>query len=77
MNLDSIQEGDIIQFVTRVNSSSENQPIQNVMLKVTEITGTKITGVNALRTLNSNDGVVFRSYHRSNIVGGTVWKMIA
>ncbi len=75
--LRAIEEGDIIQFVTKVDNSSQGQNIQHVTLKVTEVNGLYIRGVNALRTLNSDDGVVFRTYRIANIVRDTVWKMIA
>lgn len=77
MLLPQITVGDIIQFVVRVENSGQNQPIQNVMLKVSEITNTHIRGVNAIRTLNSDEGKIYRTYRLTNIVQGTVWKMLA
>lgn len=77
MLLPDVRVGDVIQFVTRVDNSSQGQSIQNVMLKVSEISNTHVRGVNALRTLNSDDGKVFRTYRLSNLVEDTVWKLMA
>lgn len=77
MDLSTIRAGDIIQFVVRVNHSGVGQPIQNVILKVTEITSTYIRGVNALRTLDSEAGThAFRTYRIENIVQDTLWKKV-
>lgn len=72
----NIREGDVIQFVTKVNHSNEDQPIQNVILKVQEFTATHISGYNAMRTIEASDRKAYRTYLRSNIVKGTLWKLL-
>lgn len=78
MDLSSISNGDTVQFITKVDNSSQGQQIQHVILKVTEITPTHIRGVNAMRALNLDDGRrPYRSYKVSNIVQETVWKLVS
>ena len=78
--LSGVSVGDTIQFVTKVDNSQHGQPIQNVILKVTEVTNTHIKGVNAMRALNISGSVSsppFRSYKIENIISETVWKLVA
>lgn len=78
MTLSNINAGDVIQFVVRVQNSGAGQPIQNVILKVTEVAATYIRGINALRTLENDVGEhAFRTYRIDNIVQDTVWKKVA
>jgi hypothetical protein len=78
MNLSDISVGDTVQFITKVDNSNHGQDIQQVILKVTEVTDTLIRGVNALRALNTDDtDRNFRSYKISNIARETVWKLVA
>lgn len=76
--LNDVRPNDVIKFITTVNNSKKGQPIQEVVLKVTEITGDLIKGVNAMRSLDlEDDKKPFRSYKISNIVQNSLWKLIA
>lgn len=75
MNLLGINVGDTVQFVVKVQNSGVGQSIQNVFLKVTEITPTYIRGINALRSLES-ENLTYRTYRRENMVQNTLWKLV-
>ena len=81
MNLSDVSAGDTIQFITKVDNSNHGQDIQQVILKVTEVTDTLIRGVNAMRSLNldgaDTNNRCFRSYKIANIARETVWKLVA
>lgn len=66
--------GQVVKFTVRVEKSSKGQAIQEVVLRVSEVTSAHIKGVNVNRILDgTQDTLPYRTYKVSNIVNGTVW----
>jgi hypothetical protein len=74
MNIKDIKQGQMVKFITKVDKSSKGEEIQEVLLRVTEITDNHVRGVNVNRVLDgTQDTPPFRTYKIANIVGNTVW----
>jgi len=74
MKIADIASGQVVRFTVKVEKSSKNQNIQDVTLRVTEVTSTHISGVNVNRILDgTQETLPYRTYKVENIVAGTVW----
>jgi hypothetical protein len=74
MKITDAKPNQVVKFTTRVDNSSKGQSIQEVLLRVSEVTDTLIKGVNVNRVLDgTQDTPPYRSYKIANIVPGTVW----
>jgi hypothetical protein len=74
MKITDIVPGQVAKFTVRVERSSRGQAIQEVVLRVSEVTPVHIRGVNVNRILDgTQDTLPYRTYKVSNIVEGTVW----
>lgn len=74
MKIADIKQGQVVKFTVRVENSSKGQPIQEVLLRVSEVSPTHIKGVNVNRLLDgTQDTLPYRTYKVANIVDGTVW----
>ena len=77
MKIADLRQGDIVRFTTKVDKSSQNQPIQDVELRIEEITNTYIKGINVVRILDgTEDKLPYRTYKIDNIITGTMWVKI-
>jgi hypothetical protein len=74
MKITDIVPGQVVKFTARVDKSSKGQSIQEVVLRVSEISPTHISGVNVNRILDgTQDTLPYRTYRIANIVENTVW----
>jgi len=74
MKITDITPGQVVKFTVRVENSSQGQPIQEVLLRVSTVDATHIRGVNVNRVLDgTQETLPYRTYKVANIVGGTVW----
>jgi len=74
MKIADIKAGQVVKFTVKVENSSQGQAIQEVLLRVSEVTTTLIKGVNVNRILDgTQEALPYRSFKISNIVGGTAW----
>lgn len=74
MKISDIQIGQVVKFTVRVEKSSKDQPIQEVVLRVTGINSSHIRGINVNRILDgTEEKLPYRTYKIANIVSGTIW----
>jgi len=74
MSIKDIKPGQMVKFIARVEKSSKGEEIQEVLLRVTEISDTHIKGINVNRVLDgTQDTLPYRMFKVSNIVRSTVW----
>jgi hypothetical protein len=74
MKITDVVPGQVVKFTTRVEKSSKGQTIQEVIMRVSEVTQTHIKGVNVNRILDgTQDTLPHRMYKVSNIIADTVW----
>lgn len=75
MRIQDLTRGQVVKFTYRAERSHE--PIQNVELRVEEVNGTHLRGINANRILDgSSDELPYRTYRIANIVPNTVFVKI-
>lgn len=74
--LQNLSTGQVVKFTYKAERSHE--PIQNVELRVEEVSGTHLRGINVNRILDgSADSLPFRTYKIANIIPNTVYVKIA
>jgi len=74
MKITDIKPGQVVKFIARIDNSSKGQSIQEILLRVSEVSDTHIKGVNVNRILDgSQDTLPYRSYKVANICADTIW----
>lgn len=74
MKINDIIPGQVVKFIVQVDHSNKNQTIQEVVLRVTDIDQTYISGINVNRILDgSQDTLPYRTYKIEKIINDTVW----
>jgi hypothetical protein len=74
MKIKDTTPGQVVRFVTKVERSSKGQEIQNVEMRVEQVSDTHITGINVNRILDgTQESPPYRTYKIANIVPDTVW----
>jgi len=75
MSIKDLKSGDIVNFTYKAQRSRE--PVQNVQLRVEDISDTHIKGINVKRILDgTQDTMPYRTYKLTNIVPNTVFLRI-
>jgi len=69
MKITDARPGQVVKFIAHVERSSKGQDIQEVLMRVAEVTATHIRGMNVNRLLDgTQDTPPYRTFKISNIV---------